>query len=90
MLPGYVLPIRYWVVTLTDNDGMKSLQYIHRLVRLAFRGPAPKGHEGCHYDGDSLNNRLDNLRWDTRAGNVQDTIRHGRHWATNQKKRRKK
>ena len=90
LLPGYVLPIGYRVFQLSSHDKTKSLQYAHRLVLLAFRGPAPEQHEGCHEDGDSLNNRLDNLRWDTRSGNVQDSIRHGTHWASNQNKDRKK
>lgn len=90
LLPGYVLPIGYRVFQLSGADKTKSLQYAHRLVLLAFVGPAPKGQEGCHADGNPLNNRLDNLRWDTRSGNVQDSIRHGTHWASNQKKGKKK
>lgn len=57
----------------------KSLR-VHRLVLEAFVGPCPPGHEGCHNDGDPTNNRLSNLRWDTRSGNMQDAIRHGTHW----------
>ena len=34
--------------------------------------------EGCHNDGNPLNNRLENLRWDTHLENCRDTIRHGR------------
>lgn len=45
----------------------------------AFVGPCPDGMEGCHNDGDPHNNRLDNLRWDTRANNARDAIRHGTH-----------
>lgn len=90
LLPGYVLPIGYRVFQLSRADKTKSLQYAHRIVLLAFVGPAPKGQEGCHADGNPLNNRLDNLRWDTRSGNVQDSIRHGTHWASNQTKDKKK
>jgi hypothetical protein len=33
--------------------------------------------ECCHYDGDPKNNRLENLRWDTRKANKADAIRLG-------------
>jgi HNH endonuclease len=33
--------------------------------------------EVAHNDGDPSNNRLSNLRYDTRAGNAADTFRHG-------------
>jgi hypothetical protein len=52
---------------------------VHRLVLEAFVGPCPAdGHEACHNDGNPSNNRLENLRWDTRKANAQDTLRHGR------------
>jgi hypothetical protein len=51
--------------------------YVHRLVLKAFVGPCPEGMEGCHWDGDACNNKLDNLRWATHAENVEDSIRHG-------------
>lgn len=59
------------------NSGLPKRQSVHRLVLLAFRGPAPAGHEGCHGDGDLKNNRLDNLRWDTHRNNMRDKKRHG-------------
>lgn len=45
---------------------------VHTLVLNSFVGPAPAGCECCHFDDDPANNRLDNLRWDTRAANMQD------------------
>jgi len=33
--------------------------------------------EGCHSDGNPSNNRLSNLRWDTRSANYDDARRHG-------------
>ena len=34
---------------------------------------------GCrHLDGDSMNNRLDNLCWDTQSENMKDVYRHGK------------
>lgn len=50
----------------------------HRLVLEAFVGPCPLRHEACHENGCRTDNRLENLRWDTRAGNMADAIRHGR------------
>ncbi len=55
----------------------KKSYYVHRLVLLAFAGPCPEGMEGCHNDGNRLNNVPGNLRWDTRKSNVADTRRHG-------------
>lgn len=52
---------------------------VHRLVLSAFVGEAPVGTEGCHNDGDCTNNRLENLRWDTRSENLYDRVRHGTH-----------
>lgn len=51
---------------------------VHRLVLEAFIGPCPEGMEGCHNNGHADDNRLTNLRWDTRLANNADKIRHGR------------
>jgi hypothetical protein len=50
---------------------------VHRLVLEAFVGPCPEGMEACHFDDDSSNNRLDNLRWDTSLANKVDMARNG-------------
>lgn len=50
---------------------------VSRLLLLAFVGSCPKGMEGCHNDGGKLNNRLTNLRWDTRKNNNADKVKHG-------------
>lgn len=59
--------------------GVKIPRKVHRLVLEAFVGPRPDAYQGCHYDGDPTNNRLDNLRWDTASANNKDRVRHGRH-----------
>ena len=51
---------------------------VHRLVAWAFIGPQPDGYDVAHIDGDSHNNVLANLRYDTRSGNCQDWVFHGR------------
>ena len=58
------------------KGGVRTMQYMHALVLAAFVGPRPPGYDACHYDGDNSNNRLDNLRWDTKRANRQDCIRH--------------
>lgn len=50
---------------------------VHVLVLEAFVGPRPDGLFCCHNDGDPGNNRLENLRWDTRSANNIDILRHG-------------
>lgn len=52
---------------------------VHQLVLAAFVGPCPDGMEVCHNNGDAADNRLPNLRYDTRKSNVADTLRHGTH-----------
>ena len=50
---------------------------VHRLVLDAFVGPCPEGLEACHENGNRIDNRLSNLRWDTRSNNHQDKLKHG-------------
>lgn len=50
---------------------------VSRLVLTAFVGPAPKGHEASHKDGDQKNNRLDNLCWETHSQNEARKMQHG-------------
>ena len=68
---------RYLSVALFDEQGRRSNHMVHRLILEAFVGPCPEGMEACHNDGDPENNRPENLRWDTRAENCRDKIRHG-------------
>lgn len=50
---------------------------IHRLVAEAFIGTRPDGMEICHRDGNKNNNSISNLRYDTSAGNTQDSLTAG-------------
>lgn len=52
---------------------------VHSLVLAAFVGPRPHGFEACHANGDRMDARACNLRWDSRAGNAADKLRHGTH-----------
>jgi hypothetical protein len=55
---------------------------VHTLVALTFIGPRPAGLDVCHNDGNPKNNRLDNLRYDTRTNNILDTYKNGGAWRT--------
>lgn len=57
--------------------GRRKKFLVHRLILLTFIGECPKGMECCHNDGDGLNNKLENLRWDTAANNQMDRYKHG-------------
>ena len=59
------------------KDGKKINFLVHRAVALALLGAYGAPFEVCHNDGDRSNNRLDNLRWDTRKGNHHDKLAHG-------------
>lgn len=68
----------YYCVRLSP-PGRRGVYRVHTLILLAFVGVPPTGCEGCHNDGDPTNNTPGNLRWDTRASNQADRIRHGRY-----------
>lgn len=68
----------YMVAGLSKN-GIRTSVYVHALVLDAFRGPRPCGHDSCHENNSRTDNRLDNLRWDTRRQNMLDKIKHGTH-----------
>ena len=65
-------------VNLYGDGGVKRF-LSYTLVLTAFVGPRPKGMEGCHNNGIPADNRLSNLRWDTKKGNMADMVLHGTH-----------
>lgn len=69
----------YRVVALYNPPVRGKGRQVHRLVLEAFVGPCPPGMEACHCNGISDDNRLVNLRWDTRSNNNLDTVLHGTH-----------
>lgn len=60
-------------------DGNHSARHVAHLVAEAFLGPRPEGQQVCHNNGDSADNRLSNLRWDTPSANILDSVQHGTH-----------
>ncbi len=68
----------YLCVTLFKN-AERSVKSVHHLVAEAFIGDRPVLMSACHNDGDSHNNRWDNLRYDTHTGNIADKLIHGTH-----------
>ena len=80
-------PLRRYRAVRLKVHGRKRVALIHRLVLEAFVGPCPEGMEACHWDGDPTNNRVENLRWDTRSANARDRVRHGTHNMTSKRER---
>ena len=67
----------YCVVCLRPIPGGRVYcRYVHRLVLEAFVGPCPPNMVACHNDGDTRNNKLDNLRWGTQQENNEDKKTH--------------
>jgi thymidylate synthase ThyX len=60
-----------------NRPGCQEVRLVHQLVLEAFVGPCPAGMEGCHNDGNGLNNNVANLRWGTPRSNADDRIKHG-------------
>lgn len=67
------------------SRGSRRLRFkVHRLVAAAFVAGERPGLLVCHNDGNPLNNRAENLRWDTQSGNMRDTLVHGTHRSVGQ------
>lgn len=64
-------------VVLLSDCGRRRYATVARLVLEAFIGPCPEGMECCHANDDPGDNRLANLRWDTHANNIRDSLTNG-------------
>lgn len=60
----------YSIVVLTKKNTKKT-HLVHRLVAKQFIKNEEYKSQVNHIDGDKLNNRLDNLEWNTRSENMQ-------------------
>lgn len=61
---------------ITNLYGRPGCKVSH-LVCEAFHGSRPEGREVAHLNGDSTDNRAENLAWKTKAENDADKVRHG-------------
>lgn len=62
-----------------SGGGSRRTVGTHVVVLEAFVGPRPEGMDACHWNDVPADNRLSNLRWDTRSANVRDSVRNGNH-----------
>lgn len=65
----------YYHVTVKNKK--KSKIAVHRLILETFVGPREESQVCRHLNGDSLDNRIENLKWGTVKENVADSIKHG-------------
>ena len=59
------------------RDGRSKTMLVHLLIAITFIGHRPMGFDVCHNDGNTYNNRADNIRYDTRKNNLRDMKKHG-------------
>lgn len=68
----------YRTVQLRDCGRTVYRGYVHRLILLTFVGPPPDPtSQAAHENGDSTDNRVENLSWKSPWDNSQDRRRHG-------------
>ena len=59
------------------KNGYREIFKISRLILLVFVGPCPQGMECSHLNGNSQDDRLCNLKWETHQENEYRKIEHG-------------
>lgn len=59
------------------RNGKSAIVSPHIAVLQAFVGPRPLGHDASHLNGIKLDNRLENLAWETASANHLRKIEHG-------------
>lgn len=67
-------------VTLSKK-GITERKILSHIVLESFIAKKPINCECCHADGNALNNKIENLRWDTHKNNEKDKILHGTYGA---------
>lgn len=66
----------YLIICLCNNPYYKTF-LVHRLMMIAFEKPNILNKSDVnHIDGNKLNNRLDNLEWNTRQENIIHSFAH--------------
>ena len=69
-----------------DSKGVNWCKKIHRLVANAFLPNWLDLPQVDHRNGDTLDNRIINLRWETHAGNMRNKVGKGYSWHKQHKK----
>ena len=77
MTPTPPTPPDNYLSVMFSRGGKQKRVRVHVVVLEAFVGPRPVGMEGCHNNGDAFNNHVENLRWDTKVANAQDSLAAG-------------
>lgn len=77
VMVGLVSHDGYRRVGVRDDTGKRRTIYVHQLVLFTFVGPRPEGQEASHVSGDQLDNRPENLRWETKPENNSRKKAHG-------------
>lgn len=67
----------YYQVCIKRDDGKSVTRKVHHLILEAYVGFRPNGCQCRHLNGNSLDNRIANLRWGTPCENGFDRIKHG-------------
>ena len=75
----------YRIIGLTNKDGVRKTEKVHRLVCAAFIGPCPDGYQVGHIDENKANNFIGNLEYVT----CKENINHGMRTEKAMRKRRK-
>lgn len=79
VLKPSVIPKGKYLKVDLHKDGRQSSHPVHKLVARAFLGEPPPGMEVCHGRGGQQDNSRKNLRYDTHAANVQESVENGTH-----------
>lgn len=72
-------PTGYQTISLPRGNGKQIAKTVHSLVMAAHVGPRPEGMHVCHLDHNRSNNRLENLRYGSKAENTSGSIQSGRY-----------
>lgn len=67
----------YQSTMLTSQDGKRKSFRVHQIVLRSFVGIEPNGWEASHLNGKPWDNRLINLRWESRSANFTHKKEHG-------------